>query len=670
MKHTPIWILIVFVTASFAGAQTIPDQLPGILASPLQSQKVVTYQLQEYLLNRAPQLPAPTTAQQWTEQQEQIRQHLLGDVVYYGWPKEWVNSPPEFEDLGSLPSGKGYRLRKLRFEIVPGFYSTALLYEPAELAGRVPAVLDVMGHYVTEGKSMEFEQTLCINQALRGMVALNLEWLGMGELSSKENPYPHQFSADLDLVGANGVGLFYLAMRRGLDYLSENPNVDPNRIGMTGLSGGGWQTIMLSSLDPRVKVSIPVAGYSSLAESIGRQNFNPNEPGDLEQEPTDFLVDQDYPTLTAMRAPRPSLLINNAEDDCCFRAPLVKPYIFEPVRPFFNLYGKADAFQFYESTEISGHNYGLNNREQAYRFLTQSFDLPDVEHEIPVGENIKSYDELAGGIPKDNLTILGLAKQMASQIKRSPIPTGSIDRKAWEKSERSRLESVVRYKPVQMMRPWLEENTNHNQVESVSYRFQFSNGLSATGVWIKAVSTPENAPLTIFVNDLGKEAAGKEVWDRLSLVANRLSRGEQVLVLDLIFTDDAAPDIPSYYFADMLRAIGDRPLGMEAAQLIAVARWGQQNWKAPQLRLESTGMRSQVESLVATAIEPGLFSEVIIRGGMLSLNYLLEKPVGYADAPDLFCLDLYKYFDVDRLEALAGQTSITQEDYMELPAKQ
>jgi hypothetical protein len=172
------------------------------------------------------------------------------------------------------------------------------------------------------------------------------------------------------------------------------------------------------------------------------------------------------------------------------------------------------------------------------------------------------------------------------------------------------------------------------------------------------------------LNDKGKEAASAEMGDRLPEVADRLSRGEQVLVVDLMFTGDAAPDLPGWYFAMMLRASGDRPLGMEAAQLIAVARWAQQNWNAPQIRLESSGMRSQIESLVATAIDPGLFSEAVIHEGMHSLNYLLEKPVDYSEAPELFCLDFYKYFDVDRLAALAGPTTVTQKDYLKLPEKQ
>lgn len=668
MKLTGTWILVAILTVSVAGAQSISSQLPAILSTPLQSRQVVTYELQEYLLKRAPQLPAPTTAQQWTTDAEQTRKHLLQDVIYYGWPKQWIEEPPKFEDAGSIPSGKGYRLRKFRYEIVPGFYSTALLYEPAKLEGRVPAVLDVMGHWPAAGKSMEFEQKLCINQALRGMIALSLEWPGMGELNSEENS--HWLGADLDLAGANGVGLFYLAMRRGLDYLSEDPNVDPERIGMTGLSGGGWQTIVLSSLDPRVKVSIPVAGYGSLKEKIARQTLATGEPGDLEQEPTDFLAGQDYSTLTAMRAPRPTLLINNAEDNCCWRAPLVKPGIYDDIKPFFQLYGKADVFRFYENTDIAAHNYGLKNREQAYQFLTESFGLPIAMQEIPVGEDIKSYSELAVGIPKDNLTILGLAKKMGSQIQRSPIPTDEAGKKAWEKSDRSRLKSVVRYKPVAMESSWLEDNTHHNGVESLSYRFKFSNGLSATGVWIKALATSESAPMTIILNDKGKEAAASEVWDHLPEVGDRLSRGEQVIVVDLVFTGDAAPDLPAWSFTGMMRAMGDRPLGLEDSQLIAVAHWAQQKWNAPQLRLESTGMRSQVVSLTAAAIEPGLFVEVAIHGGMPNLRYLLEKPVDYRDAPDLFCLDLYKYFELDQLAALSEPTSVIQTDSVELSAKQ
>ena len=665
MRSHALLVFAMFLSVPVLKAQADPEIVQPILSRQLQSPQVVTYQLQKFLQTKVPPLVVPASAEQWTAEAQRIRRHLLDDVIFHGWPREWVNSPPHFEDLGTLPSGKGYKLRKLRYEIVPGFYSTALLYEPDNVQGKVPAVLNVMGHFLDAGNKEEFEQKLCINQALKGMIALNLEWIDMGELNTRFND--HWFASQLDLVGMNGVGLFYLAMRRGLDYLATNPNVDPGRIGVTGLSGGGWQTITLSSLDPRVQVSIPVAGYVNLQ---GRLERLPEEPGDFEQNATDFLVGQDYSTLTALRAPRPTLLIYNAEDGCCFRAPLVRPYVFDPVVPFYGLYGKNEAFQYYQSTLISAHNYGLEDRAQAFAFFIKHFHLTADSAETPVGQYVKTFDELKGGIPPDNLTILGLARKMAKQLTLPPLPTDLAELKVWSDAERTKLRGVVRYHPVTVSHVMLVSNTHHNQLESVSYRFEMSNGLSATGVWLKDVEAADRAPLAIVINDKGKKGAATEIWDHMPEVANRLERGEQVLAVDLMGMGDAAPDQPAELFAEMLAATGERPLGMEAAQLIGLARWAQGEWVPPQIRLEGTGIRSQVISLTASALDPTFFSHVELHGGMRSLSYLMAEPVEYKDAPDLFCLDLYKEFDLDRLVALAKPAEVIQREFVEVAAPQ
>jgi len=285
-----------------------------------------------------------------------------------------------------------------------------------------------------------------------------------------------------------------------------------------------------------------------------------------------------------------------------------------------------------------------------------------------VGEDIKSYDDLAGGLRSDNLTILGLARKLAAQVTRPPIPSEAAQHQEWAASERSRLQDDIRYRPVNVKRPWPEFDTFHNQVESVSYRFEMSNELSATGVWLKETSTPERAPLTLVLNDKGVRAAGEQAWDQLPEVADRIERGEQVLALDLVFTGDAAPERPAR-FTNMIYAVGERPLGLEAAQLIALAHWAKENWQAPRVRLESTGMRNQVAALVASALEPDLFSAEEIHAGMRSLRYLFDNPVAYGDAPDLFCLDLYRDFDLDQLTALSAPTKISMGDYLELTPK-
>src|SRR5581483_5084599 len=220
-KHIAI---LLAVAALPAMGQSRAHDLAPILAHPVQAQDVVSYQLRQYMYRRITPLSVPQTAAQWTAESERIRKHLLDDVVYHGWPKSWVESSPKFEDAGTVESGPGYRVRKFRYEIVPGFQSTAILYEPEKMSGKVPAILNPNGHELELGKAGEYKQKRCINFAKRGIVALSLEWLYCGELHVPENK--HEFAAHLDLVGANGVGLFYLAMRRGLDYLYDLPSVD------------------------------------------------------------------------------------------------------------------------------------------------------------------------------------------------------------------------------------------------------------------------------------------------------------------------------------------------------------------------------------------------------------------------------------------------------------
>ena len=651
-------ILFVLLAAKMSIAQSDPVLIKPVLSEEILPPSVAVFQMKQYLLRRVPSLPVPQDAAQWTVTATKARNHLLNDVVFHGWPKEWVESAPRFEDLGVL-SGKGYRLHKLRYEIVPGFYSAAVLYEPERLASKAPAILNVNGHVGAPGKSVEYKQKRCINFAQHGILALNLEWFNFGELAQPANE--HWFGAHLDLVGANSLGLFYLEMRRGLDYLSSLPHVDRERLGVTGLSGGGWQTLVLSALDERVKVSVPVAGFASLSTKIEARKYG--DLGDLEQNATDFLESQDFTHLTALRAPRPTLLVYNAEDDCCFRGPMAKPLIFDAIKPFFKLYGQEGALEWHENRDPGTHNYFLDNRLAAYRFFSQHFGLPLISSEIPAGAELRSYDELVVGLPKDNLTILGLARKMAAGLRREPIPSEAAARDKWAVSQRQALRTVVRYPEPGLSRVWTLANTKSKGVETKSYLFAMSSGLSANAVWLRSIESRDGAPVTIVLNDRGKKAASTEVSDRVN-------RDEQVLALDLLFIGDAWKDAEPYSYAQILGATGDRALGQQAAQLVGITHWMKERAGASRVRLEVTGIRNQVAALVAAALEPELFSEMVVHEGMSSLSYLLEAPVTFQEAPELFCLDFYRQFDLDRLAAMAPATKVTVERSLKPPAKE
>src|SRR5262245_5830129 len=571
---------LLLVCAGYAAAQTESRQLVPMLEEQIQTPEVTAYQLRRFVLNRIAKLPSPASSGQWTAEAKQIRQRILNEVVFHGWPREWVEAAPRFEDMGSIPTGMGYRIRKLRFEIVPGFAGTAILYEPEVMKGKVPAILNVNGHVGSPGKAVEYKQKRCINQALRGIVALNLEWLGCGELFQKGNE--HAFGAHLDLAGANAVGLFYLAMRKGLDYLYAHPAVDQNRIGMTGLSGGGWQTIVLSALDERISAAVPVAGHASFLSRLERMT----DIGDIEQNPTDMFASIDYAHLAAMRAPRPTLLVYNAEDNCCFRAPFVKRENFDAVLPFFRLYGREDALAWHENTDPADHNYQLDNRLQSYRFFGKYFGLPAADQEIPVGAELKSFEELAVGLPDNNLTIIDLARKLAERRERAVDPSGEPGLREWRERQNKLLKETVRFRPVEVERAWIAGNTKRKGLETLSYRLEFSNGLSAAATWLKAIATPERAPATIVIADAGRKASSVEV-------SARVNRGEQVLALDVLFTGEMIPGPRASGSVNLLATMGERALGIQAAQLIAAGQWMQSLSGQGRVRVEASGMRTQ-----------------------------------------------------------------------------
>jgi dienelactone hydrolase len=649
--------ILVFWTGKAIRAQGNSALVAPQLQQKLQSEAVVAEQLRRFMLGRVPPLQVPADAKQWDAEIDRLRARELA-VLYHGWPQDWIDAAPKFEEMGTI-EGRGYRIRKFRYEVVPGLYSAALLYEPEKIEGKIPAVLNVHGHG-SGGKAVEHKQKRCINEARRGMLALSLEWFAFGELGSPEND--HSYLGHLDLAGANGLGLFYLEMRRGLDYLYNDPRVDRKRIAVTGLSGGGWQTIVLSALDPRVTAAVPVAGFCTLTTAIEHPEYAGD---DAEQNASDFRQGFDYAQLAAMQAPRPTLLIYNAADDCCFRAGVVKQGVYTDIQPFFKLYGRQENLQWHTNYEPGTHNYQRDNREALYGFLSSTFGLSaSTGEDADTDAEVRSYAELAVGLPKDNLTILGLARKLAaSQKKDESMSALNVA------DERKRLRGMVRYQPVRVERAWVINSLDTKGMESYSYRFDFDNGLSATGVLFRATNTKDDAPVIILIADEGMKANTDDV-------ANLVSSGKRVLALEPLFFGQNVPGTGDWgvaSFSQMLNGLGWRAVGLESAQVVAMAEWlnlGLQHGSATPgtvvtkiknhavTEIITTGPRSQSVALTAGALEPGLITAIHSRHSMASLGEVFEKPFRYGEVPELMCLDLYRNFDFDALARIAAPTKV------------
>src|SRR5277367_3004219 len=144
-----IFLIVPAAVFSFAmmtaHGQTTARSLQSLLQQPVEPTAVTAFQLQQYLSHRIAPLPAPLTANDWADQEQKLRKHILDDVAFHGWPTEWVQSAPRFQQVGPTELRNGYRVSKFLYEIVPDFEATAILYEPEKISGRAPAILNVVG---------------------------------------------------------------------------------------------------------------------------------------------------------------------------------------------------------------------------------------------------------------------------------------------------------------------------------------------------------------------------------------------------------------------------------------------------------------------------------------------------------------------------------------------
>ncbi len=624
---------LLFVAASCleSGAVRAADALADALKQPILHPNEATLQHNEFVLARIPQLKLAASAQEWQAEASRIRQRVLDEVVFRGVPESWRRPDPAVVWAEEIETGKGYKIRKLRVEALPGLWIPALLYEPTNLTGKTPAILNVNGHAST-GKSTNYKQLRCINLAKRGMLALNLEWIGMGQL--RGGGYSHNHLALLDLCGRSGLSVFFLAMSRGLDVLLDHPHTDANRVAVTGLSGGGWQTIILSSLDTRVKLATPVAGHSALAQRVA----NRNSIGDLEQVPSDLISIADYVHLNALMTPRPTLLIYNAKDTCCFVASTVKSNTYEPVIPFYEQAGVKNAWQYYENSNPGTHNYERDNREQFYRFVNEHF-FPGEKRsnqEIPSQDEILSHEALNVEIPENNATFHSLAAEAAAHLPRRQA--GSIGQR------RERLKRLLRLTPLAGSAKPAGAAEDVDGRKLVRYRVKLGDEWTIPAVVVEGKKTEKTV---LLIADAGIASQAERIK---TLTAART----RVIAVDPVLIGQANPAGGLGQNAMLMATVGERLLGVQTSQLLAATKWFVRSLSVSGLELHAVGPRTALIALSAAVIDGGeTFSKVTTDGAVKSLKTFLQPSASYGKTPEAYCFGLLEWFDVPDLQSLA-----------------
>ena len=576
---------------------------------------------------RVPDMPSVRSAAEWKAKAREYRRNVLNKVVFRGEAAKWRDTPLRVEWSAVIEGLPGYRIRKLRFEAVPGWWIPALLYEPMKLSGKRPVVLNVNGHD-GKGKAADYKQIRCINQAKRGMIALNVEWIGMGQFASRMSHYQMN---QMDLCGTAGIAPFFLNMSKGLDVLLSHPNADPKRVAVAGLSGGGWQTIFISSLDERVTLANPVAGYSSF-KTRARHGM---DLGDSEQTPNDLALYADYTHLTALLANRAALLTYNAKDNCCFTAGHALPPLLAAAQPIFRLLGRGEFLRSYINHDPGSHNFELDNRQQLYRFIGDVF-YQGQEYdwqEIPSADEVKTYDELLVDLPEENGGFNSIALGLMETL---PKP--------FEGDKRRRLLEVVSAKNYTA-----KAKRVRGEGAMVDFQFQVGDDWTLPGT----VFTPD-APMatTLLIADAGRKAQAERV-------ESLLAKGRRVVAFDPFFFGESKIKSRDFLHVILMHAAGERALGVQASQISAVAEWAKKQYKQP-VELMSAGPRLSVAARLA-AVQSNAISALKLHDPMKSLKEVILENKGANHMPEMMCFGLLESFDLPQIDALIAPRPLVAE---------
>ena len=644
--------LSLLITAVFGASKSNSVEINEWLEKSVVSPDQIRTEISEYIQQLIPSFNVPDRTT-WEHQASALRQEILDKVVFRGVPQEWTDWKAETMWEDTLKVGSGYQIRKLRYQALPGLWIPALLYEPIQTQAKMPAILNVNGHVGPPGKSTDYEQLRCINLAKKGVLALHPEWFYFGELAGED--YKHNRMAYLDLCGISGLSTFYLAMRGGLDVLYDYPSTDLNRVGMTGLSGGGWQTIILSALDERISLSVPNAGYIDLKNRIDYRS----DIGDLEQNPTDLVSIADYTYLTGMLAPRPTLLLYNQKDDCCFVAERAESAVYHPAIPFFQLFEKTADFVYYENKDPGTHNYDLDNREQFYRFVKKHYALLDsTESEIPSEAELLTAEQLTVGLPEGNANFFTLAKTYLESLPKYPVPmTDDTEQEQWQESARLRLQQVLRLSPLAddgITADQLLERESRNSVKIERYQLRTTDQLTLP-LMMFYPDQPQHQNIVIALADEGCT----QIEDRIQ---KEIALGNTVITVDLLFIGESVPaGISPWQYAMLIATVGKRPLGIQVRQLQLLVEWVCQKYQVPQISLQSQGWNSGIVVLAASGLSPGRVKRINATEALVDLKVLINQHLDYENHPALFCFGLLEEFNVPELMALSSQVEIQYE---------